>query len=87
MGLKASLPDPSRSKMLLSVEIEDSMSAINAVSSVMTQAMMAKPPPGLASPPPPPSSAAGRPDKDGDKDTGGAASDASSSGGRLDIAA
>jgi hypothetical protein len=59
------------------------MSAISAVSSVMTQVMMLRLPSGP--PPPPPPATTGGTDGDGDSDADATASDAPSSGRLLDI--
>ena len=63
------------------------MSAISAVSSVMTQAMMFRPPPGQPAPPAPPSGVKGGTDSDGDHDESGAASNASPNGKLVNLSA
>jgi hypothetical protein len=64
----------------------DSMSAISAVGSVMTQAMMFRPPAGPP-PPAPPSGVTGGTDSDGDHDESGVASNASPNGKLVNISA
>ncbi len=61
------------------------MSAISAVSSVMTQSILMRPPPGP--PPPTPPSTAGNSTSDSDNDSDGMAPSTSSNGRVLDISA